>query len=145
MITTFPTVFDTYGNERLITWKEFRSNLETSPSPLEEVAAFWSRAPFVSPFLDPLSPEHWPDPWHLVLDNRYDELAISLGMLYTIKLTHRFADSEYEIHMTSQNNNKNYFLVIDKNYVLNYEYGSVCGLNAVTGQSNIVASGTKLP
>lgn len=144
-IITFPTVFDTYGNERLTTWKEFRTKLETSPNPLEEVASFWSRAPFVNSFLDPSDPSHWPDPWHLVLDNRYDDLAICLGMLYTIKLTQRFMDSAFEIHMTQDNKNKNYFLVVDKTHVLNFEYGSVCDLSKVNARSSILYSGTELP
>lgn len=140
-------MFDTYGNERLTQWKEFRDSLETSSAPFNEVATFWSRAPFVNSYVNPLQPQSWPDPWHLVLDNRYDDLAISLGMLYTIKLTQRFADIEFELHMIDRNNIKDnsYFIVFEKNTVLNYNYGSVCNLNAVDAKSSIIYSGTKLP
>ena len=82
-----PTVFDSYGTDRLTKWKQFRDSLETSATPLEDVAELWSHAPFVSPYLDPQNPAEWPDPWHLILDLRLDDLAIALGMLYTIKLT----------------------------------------------------------
>lgn len=143
---TCHTVFDTYGNERLTKWKEFRDSLETSSAPFKEVATFWSRAPFVNPYLNPHLPSSWPDPWHIVLDNRYDDLAISLGMLYTIKLTHRFADLDFDLHMVDKNNKDiNYFIVFGKSTVLNFEYGSVCDLNAVNVKSNIIYSGTKLP
>lgn len=119
-------MFDLYGNDRLIQWKKFRDSIETSPTPLEDVVGLWSRAPFVSPYLNPLTPEQWPDPWHLVLDSKLDELAIVLGMLYTVKLTQRFIRSQFEIHMSSmkENNYNQYFLLVD-DHALNLEYGLV--------------------
>lgn len=119
-------MFDLSGNERLAAWKFFRNTLETSPQPLESVADFWAKAPFVSSYLNPLDPESWPDPWHLILDNRYDDLAIALGMLYTILLTDRFSSSNLEIYMTV-NNKKNplYFLLVDNLSILNYEYRAI--------------------
>lgn len=119
-------MFDLYDNDRLIKWKQFRDSIETSQTPLEDVVHLWSRAPFVSPYLNPLTPDLWPDPWHLVLDSKLDELAITLGMLYTLKLTQRFIESRFEIHMSTSKENKynQYFLVVD-NHVLNLEYGCV--------------------
>jgi hypothetical protein len=119
-------VFNLYDNDRLIKWKQFRDSIETSQTPLEDVVHLWSRAPFVSPYLNPLTPDLWPDPWHLVLDSKLDELAITLGMLYTLKLTQRFIESRFEIHMSTSKENKynQYFLVVDE-HVLNLEYGCV--------------------
>ena len=126
-------MFNLYGNDRLTEWKKFRDSLETSNSPLEDVAELWSRAPFVNPYLDPNTPSEWPDPWHIVLDNRLDELAISLGMLYTIKLTQRFMGSVCEIHMSmpDKNDESRFFLVVDNEYVLNYEPRRVHGLEVL--------------
>jgi hypothetical protein len=140
-------VFDTFGTERLTKWKEFRTELETSKSPLEEVAELWSKAPFVSPFLNPQNSTEWPDPWHLVLDNRYDQLAIVLGMLYTVKLSQRFIDAHCEIHTSigSNKNEHNFFLVIDKKHALNYDYGTVTDYDKITTQTNILWSGSRLP
>ena len=119
-------MFDLYDNDRLIKWKQFRDSIETSQTPLEDVAHLWSRAPFVSPYLNPLTPDQWPDPWQLVLNSKLDELAIVLGMLYTLKLTQRFIRSQFEIHMSTMKENKHnqYFLLVD-NHVLNLEYGCV--------------------
>jgi hypothetical protein len=116
-------VFDLYNNDRLIEWKRFRDGLETAQHPLEEVAVLWSRAPFVNHYLNPHNPSEWPDPWHLVLDSKLDELAICLGMLYTIKLTQRFMATDCEIHMSMLPKNcpPRYYLVVDNTYVLNYE------------------------
>lgn len=136
------TVFDTYGNDRLTSWKQFRNNLETSNTPFDDVAKLWACAPFVSPYLDPTNPSKWPDPWHLVLDNRYDDLAMALGMLYTIKLTQRFMNSKCEIHtsITSENKDPRYFLVVDGN-VLNLEYMEVVSAKKIDDIStNIIWS-----
>lgn len=122
-----PTVFDSYGTDRLTKWKQFRDSLETSATPLEDVAELWSHAPFVSPYLNPQNSSEWPDPWHLVLDSHLDELAIVLGMLYTIKLTRRFMNTHCEIHTSMLLNKKEpaYLLIVDNKHVLNLEYNTV--------------------
>ena len=116
-------MFNLYGNERLIEWKKFRDSLESCDDPLTRVAELWATAPFVNPYIDPNNPNEWPDPWHLVLDSKLDELAISLGMLYTIKLTQRFMDSNCEIHKSMLPNNlePSFYLVVDQQHVMNYE------------------------
>jgi hypothetical protein len=142
-----PTVFDSYGTDRLTKWKQFRDSLETSATPLEDVAELWSHAPFVSPYLDPQTPAEWPDPWHLILDLRLDDLAIALGMLYTIKLTHRFIDTECEIHMSMFPNRKDasYFVVVDKKHVLNLDYKTVVDVDRITDlKTNIVWSKSRM-
>lgn len=123
----FPTVFDEYGTKRLAAWRQFRDSLETSDTPLEDVAQLWTHAPFVNSYLDPKIPTDWPDPWHLMLDLRLDDLALVLGMLYTIKLTQRFIDTDCEIHMSMSSEKKEplYMLVVDSKYVLNLVYGTV--------------------
>ena len=128
-----PTVFDRHGTQRLTAWKEFRDSLETSDTPLEDVAMLWSQAPFVSPYLNPDNPTEWPDPWHLVLDLRLDDLAIALGMLYTIKLTQRFKGTVCEIHTSMFQNEKHprYCLVVDNKSVLNLEYRTVLDINSL--------------
>ncbi len=141
-------MFDLHGTERLTEWKRFRSSLEVSTQPLVEVAELWSRAPFVNPYLDPKDPTKWPDPWQLVLDLKLDDLAICLGMLYTIKLTQRFMDTECEIHtsMLPEEFNKKFFLVVDNLHVLNYTPRSVDSLNVLDHLlTDKIWSGHKLP
>jgi hypothetical protein len=124
-------VFNSSPNERLAEWKQFRDTLETSNSPLEDVAEFWSRAPFVSDFLNPHAAQTWPDPWHLILDGRFDDLAITLGMLYTLSLTQRFMATKCEIHMSivSQNKSPSFWLVVGGSYALNYHYKEVVAVD----------------
>lgn len=140
-------MFNLHGNDRLTEWKRFRDSLETSNTPLEDIAEFWSHAPFVSAYLNPLDQTTWPDPWHLVLDGKLDELAIALGMLYTLKLTQRFSGSHYEIHMAMLENKTDpeYWLVVDGKNALNYEYRAVTAVeNLPVANINIVWSSTNL-
>lgn len=127
----WPTVFDEYGTKRLAAWRQFRDSLEVSQTPLEDVANLWTRAPFVSSYLDPKIPTEWPDPWQLMLDLRLDDLALVLGMLYTIKLTQRFIDTKCEIHMSMSPEKKEplYILIVDDKDVLNLEYGVVVSID----------------
>ena len=119
-------MFDLYGTQRLEAWRDLRNTLEDHETPLELVADFWSRAPFVSNYLDPYYPASWPDPWHLILDDRLDDLAIALGMCYTLKLTQRFSGAKVEIHKsTNDKKSSRYFLVVNDKHVLNLEYGQV--------------------
>jgi hypothetical protein len=139
-------MFDLYGNERLTEWKKFRDSLEISNDPLTAVAELWARAPFVSPYLDPQTPSEWPDPWHLVLDNKLDELAISLGMLYTLKLTQRFIATDCEIHMSmpSGKTDSSFYLIVDKKYLLNYEPRVVHDLKTSGVRSSTICSWSQL-
>ena len=140
-------MFNLYGNDRLTEWKEFRNSLEVSEDPLSAVAELWSRAPFVNHYLDPQNPKQWPDPWHLIIDGKFDELAIALGMLYTIKLTERFIATPYEIHMTlpEKKENSNFFLVVDNRYVLNYEPRFVVPVDVIFEKTNKIWAGETLP
>lgn len=141
-------MFNLYHSDRIKAWKEFRDQLEVSQCPCQDVAEFWALAPFVNSYLDPHNPKSWPDPWRLVLEGRYDNLAITLGMLYTLKLTTRFMDTPYEIHMSMPLNEKdqNFFLVIDHSDVLNFEYKQSLKLNDIVEiKSEILYTGIQLP
>jgi len=130
----FPTVFDLHGIDRIAEWKKFREDLENSETPFNDVVHFWNRAPFVNSYLDPHNPESWPDPWRLLLDLKLDDLAKSLGMLYTLKLTRRFMATPIEIHMSMLPEEKTarFPVVIDGTTVLNWPYNSVSDISCLT-------------
>lgn len=121
------TLFDLHGIERISAWKQFRNELEHSNDPLQQTVDLWCRAPFVNSFLDPNLPETWPGPWELVLDNKYDELGLALGQLYTLQLTDKFKQSRFDIlAVTSSDSLSETFVVlVDGEYLLNLEYMSV--------------------
>jgi hypothetical protein len=124
-------VFDLYGNDRLTKWKEIRDSIETSEDPFNDVISVWSRAPFVNAYLNHHDKGSWPDPWHLILDGKLDDLAICLGMLYTLKLTQRFIRSTFEIHMSMphEQSDKIFYLVVDNSWVLSHQTKEVKTMN----------------
>lgn len=86
--------------ERLKFWKEFRVTLENSDTPFEDVLDFWRNAPLGRPYTDPYDSALWPDPWELIEENIYCEFLQILGVCYTLQLTERFSQSNFEIHIT---------------------------------------------
>ena len=133
-------MFDSHGTERLAEWKKIRDTLEKADDPFALVCQVWSKAPFVNQYIDPCDQGSWPDPWHLILDSKFDNLAIVLGMLYTLQLTGRFSNEDYTIYMI-QNLSKNpeFCLQVSDTCVLNLEYGGVSSIeNLKKFQTNII-------
>jgi hypothetical protein len=122
-------VFDLHSTDKIRAWKEFREDLEKALNPLNEVALLWSKAPFVNRYLSNQNPKDWPDPWKLIIDGKYDDLAIALGMCYTLQLTERFKANQFEIHTAAVQNELRYILVIDNEFVLNWEHRAVARLS----------------
>lgn len=129
-------MFDLDQTLKLKAWKDFRQALETSITPLQDVAILWSKAPFVNHYLDPNSSTKWPDPWKLILDGKFDDLAIALGMCYTLTLTERFKTQQVEIHMSMSSEETQYFVVVNNCHVLNFTYREVINVNELTVESN---------
>lgn len=121
-------------SDRLEKWKTFRQQIDQLDieQALAEVANFWSTAPFTPYYLDYDRPEDWPDPWTLIAENYYCDLAKALGILYTLHLsTHKV-----ELTMCIMRNKKDrsqYNLVFIDNgkYVLNLESGEVVNKNSI--------------
>jgi hypothetical protein len=124
-------VFNKHDTDRIAEWKHFRDYLEQSPTPYEDVANLWGRAPFVENYLDHTLPDTWPDPWHILVDDRLDNLAICLGMLYTFKLTERFKDTPCEIFRLTDPRDRQpvNVLAVDNKHVLNWDIREVVDMD----------------
>jgi hypothetical protein len=94
-------MFHLSAEDRLRSWREFRANIDSLPikEALDQTAEYWSRAPFVPYNLDINHPESWPNPWTLICENVYCDIAKCLGIVYTLCLTHHFDDSQIEIRI----------------------------------------------
>jgi len=116
--------FDT----RLKNWADFRNSLEKSTDPLNDVISYYNLAPLVSINVDPWDRNVWPGPWELIDENQYCSFCKILGMCYTLQLTERFKDCNFEIHIASDNKNSSscYYLLVDNEMVVGYDEGSVC-------------------
>lgn len=82
-------MFKLQADERLARWRDFRKSLDNLPLNKAIIAVddFWTACPFSPYYLDPQKPLEWPDPWTMITENYYCDIAKALGMLYTIKFT----------------------------------------------------------
>ena len=116
-------MFDKKYEERLITWANFRNELEEAEDPFRAVQELYNRAPLVSIYTDPWDPSVWPDPWELLQENQYCEFCIVLGMCYSLQLTERFSSDIFEIHIyvDQEKSDMLYLLIINDEHVLGYD------------------------
>lgn len=119
-------------DERLREWKAFREQLcqQSLDDACQSVTHLWSYAPYVTYYLDPekdASAAPWPDPWTLLHENYYCDLAKSLGMLYTLYLSeHRPADIELVICMDTKDRQVyNLVQFSQGKYILNFSFNEV--------------------
>lgn len=75
--------------QRIGHWRTFRKSLDelSLPQAIDAVAEYWQSCPTMPFYLEPTLPDSWPDPWQLISENYYCDLAKALGMLYTLCLT----------------------------------------------------------
>ena len=119
-------------DERLREWKSFRAQLRelSLADACVKTTHLWSYAPFVNHYLDPDQPSSlvsWPDPWTLLYDNYYCDIAKCLGMLYTLYLSdHKPSDIELLIGFDSKTREPCNLVSLDNgNYILNLEFDTI--------------------
>ena len=117
----WPQTFDA----RLASWTFQREQCQKLPveSALARINDWWFRAPWQPYYLhwdDQLS---WPDPWQLLSDNVYCEVARGLGILYTITLLDRADMAPARLVLTDAGHNL--VLVAKEKYILNWNAATI--------------------
>lgn len=112
--------------DRISQWRSFRSEIGamTFHDCVHEVHRFWWTAPISNPFYSQDLPDQWPDPWQLISENHYDDIARALGMLYTIALSRHGDSCDLEIrNYRDRKNSREYNLVLidSGKYTLNWD------------------------
>ena len=112
-------MFDKNNDQRLQEWSEFRNTLEASSNPIQDTIDFYSQAPTVSIHTDPWDETTWPTPWELVQENQYCDFCIVLGCCYSLQLTERFSQDQFEIHIVidGKNSSTHYLLYVGKTLI----------------------------
>jgi hypothetical protein len=117
-------MFKLPADERLVRWRAFRKQLDTLTldEAVKATNELWTHCPFSPYYLDAADPKSWPDPWTLLTENWYCDVAKALGMLYTIKYTKHNPLVEFRIyHDPTTNYDYNLVWIADGKYVLNLE------------------------
>ena len=121
----WPTTFDS----RLASWTFLREqcqNLPVEPA-LARINDWWFRAPWRPYYLHWDDQNSWPNPWQLLSDNEYCEVARGLGILYTITLLDRVDLAPVRLVLTESG--ANLVLVSKEKYILNWEPNSIVNTN----------------
>lgn len=112
-------------NGRLDHWKTFRSKISSMDlnHALQECNDFWQRTPFTPFYLDYKEIDSWPDPWQLIYENCYCDLAKALGIVYTLHLSAHRNSLDLAIHICQDTTSRAQYNLVWINqgkYVLNY-------------------------
>lgn len=121
-------MFKLAATERLSRWREFRKSLDTLTleQAVKATVDFWHGCPFSPYYLDPAKPEEWPNPWTLIEENYYCDIAKALGMLYTIKFTAHNPSVELRMYVDPETRySYNLVWIDDGKYVINLIEGEV--------------------
>jgi hypothetical protein len=117
----WPATFDV----RLASWNQLRDRVHSLPleTALAEINAWWFCCPWRPYYLHWDDQPNWPDPWQLLSDNVYCELARGLGILYTISLLDRADMVDAELVLTDDGGNL--VLAAKEKYILNWSPDNV--------------------
>jgi hypothetical protein len=117
----WPQTFDA----RLASWNQLRDSCQKFPieTALETINHWWSHAPWRPYYLHWDDQATWPDPWQLLSDNVYCDLAKALGILYTISLLDRADMADAELVLTEEGDNL--VQVAKEKYILNWSPNTV--------------------
>jgi hypothetical protein len=84
-------MWHTQFERRLAAWHDLRhqSQVQEPLTLLQNINSWWHQTPWCPYHLHWDDRDTWPDPWQLLSDNIYCDLARALGIMYTIVLTER--------------------------------------------------------
>lgn len=114
--------------ERLRYWHDFRKKISAlkTPEAIIETHHLWCFAPFVGNYLTSDQVVNWPNPWELINDNYYCDLAKALGMVYTLYLCDHEIESVIKIYRHPITKDQyNLVWISGGKYVLNYLHDEV--------------------
>ena len=114
---------------RLEAWTDLRSQAQNIPieSALALINTWWFDSPWAPYYLHWDDQLRWPDPWQLLSENIYCDVARGLGILYTITLLDRADTADAELVLTAENHNL--VQVAKEKYILNWERDSIVNTN----------------
>ena len=114
-------IFQSSYEARLQDWFQLRSSVSnlTTKEQCVAIDKWWQRAPMINHHLHPYDMDNWPNPWELLSENTYCEVARALGICYTLSL---IGINDYELVLAKNEMGDDVVLVLVDNakYILNY-------------------------
>jgi hypothetical protein len=135
--------FSGKSEQRLLSWRQYRNSL--TENYLENVAQLWATCPLVNIHLEQDDTRHWPDPWSLVSEGVYCDVAKCLGMYYTLYFSsYPFRDSmTIECYKdVTKHEYLNLLRCEGQLYTLNYDIGRVVNTPTISSTAVLINSVT---
>ena len=128
--------------QRLHAWGVLRESVQHASldQALAEINAWWFRTPWRAYHLHWDDQPKWPDPWELLSDNIYCDLARGLGILYTITVLDR---DDLQDAVLVDSDQGNLVLVEDGKYILNWDQSIGLNINLQQNKHHIAQSDVK--
>jgi len=128
--------------QRLAAWNTLRDRVRMLPKPdaLSEINSWWQKTPWRAYHLHWDDRTDWPDPWQLLSDNIYCDLARGLGILYTITVLDR---DDLQDAVLVDSDLGNLVLVEDGKYILNWDQSIGLNINLQQNKHHIAQSDVK--
>lgn len=106
---------------RLESWNLLRDRCQNLPieSALDEINRWWFQTPWRPYYLHWDDQSVWPDPWQLLSDDIYCDLARGLGILYTISMLDRADMADATLVLIEDDGNL--VQVAKEKYILNWK------------------------
>jgi len=116
-------------DQRLNEWYSLRTEVSSIglESSLLTINAWWHTAPWTAYYMHWDDCESWPDPWQLLDDNVFCDVARGLGILYTITMLDR--EDVQNASLVHTDDGYNLVLIPDTDYILNWDKDSVFNSN----------------
>lgn len=131
------------NDERLRLWKKLRDDICTQPLDLQlhAVAKFCANMPIGSRTIDYYSPQDWPTPWEILFHGMFCTSSISLLIFYTLLLVDNTLD--IELYLVEDPDGIYLLPIIEGQFVLNFQLGSVNNYSEICNDFKIVTIYTK--
>jgi len=121
----WPVTFES----RLDSWTQLRNRAKSLPvdQALEAINSWWFLSPWTGYHLHWDDQSDWPDPWQLLDDNIFCEVARGLGILYTITLLEHADIDSAELVLSK--NGHNLVQVNRSKYILNWDKATIVNIS----------------
>jgi hypothetical protein len=127
--------------DRFADWVCLRQTIQSHDlsTQLLTINNWWFCAPIVNKTITWPDRSNWPDPWKLLTNNGYCDLARALGIVYTIMLTEQLNYTNLKIIQIKEDN---LVLVDDGKYILNWAPGEMLNIHStpITTVKNAIDS-----
>lgn len=116
--------------DRLLEWSRLRADCRTlvPESALLAINDWWQRAPMVNHHLHWDDWRDWPDPWTLLADDIWCDVAKALGICYTLMLVDR---QDLGTVTMASDGESNLVLIDQGKYILNWAPGEIVNIHSI--------------